>query len=136
MRARGRLPAYLVIVLCMLALDVVWLGFIAFPIYRQGIGHLMADPFNLPAAIAFYLVYAAGLLWFALRPHVRIAGVGRALRTGALFGFFAYATYDLTNLATLKGWPLGLSLLDMAWGTLISGLSAAAGKAVLDRLNR
>jgi uncharacterized membrane protein len=136
MTPRGRLPAYLAMVLTILILDLIWLGVIALPVYQRGIGHLMAQPFNIPAAIAFYLVYAVGLMVFALLPNTRSRGVGRALRTGALFGFFAYATYDLTNLATLRDWPLSLSLLDMAWGTVISGLATAAGKVILDRRNR
>ena len=128
------LVAYAAIALVMLALDMLWLGLIARPLYQQGIGHLMAEHPNVPVALLFYLVYAVGLLVFAVLPQAADAGWGKTATSAALFGFFAYATYDLTNLATLKGWPLGLSLLDMAWGTGLSAVAASAGKATLDRL--
>ncbi len=127
------LAAYGVTAVVMIAIDLVWLGLIAKPLYQNGIGHLMADKPNVPIAIVFYLFYALGLMIFAIVPQQAAPGWSRALMVGALFGFFAYATYDLTNLSTLKGWPLGLSLMDMAWGTLVSGVSCAAGKLTLDR---
>lgn len=126
---------YLAIFLTMFLLDMAWLRLIAVSIYEQGMGALMADAPNLLAAAAFYLLFPVGLLVFAVAP-TETSSVWKAAGMGALFGFFAYATYDLTNLAVLKNWPLGLSLIDMAWGTLVSGLSAAAGKAGLDYFNR
>ena len=92
----------------------------------------MAARPNFIAAVFFYAVFAVGLMAFAVLPGGTATGWGRTLAYAALFGFVAYATYDLTNLATLKNWPLGLSLLDMAWGIMISAVSASAGKAVLD----
>ena len=106
-------------------MDFVWLGFIAQGYYRSQIGHLIADKFNMPGAVAFYLVYALGLMIFAIQPALVAGGPMKALTTGALFGLFCYATYDLTNLATLKNWSVPLSFLDMAWGTALSGLTAA-----------
>jgi uncharacterized membrane protein len=117
----------------MLALDLLWLGLIAKPLYQQGIGHLMAPRPNIPAALAFYAIFALGLTVFAIVPNSLAGAWSKTLGSAALFGLVAYATYDLTNLATLKQWPLGLSLIDMAWGSLISAASAAAGKTVLDR---
>jgi uncharacterized membrane protein len=117
----------------MIVVDLVWLGLIAKPLYYNGIGHLMADKPNIPIAVIFYLLYALGLMIFAVTPLQSAPGWSRALMVGALFGFFAYATYDLTNLSTLRGWPLGLSLMDVAWGTLVSGVSSAVGKLALDR---
>ena len=117
----------------MVALDMLWLGVVAKPMYTQGIGHLMAAQPNVPVAVVFYLMYAVGLVMFAVWPAAGTAGWTQALVKGALFGFFAYATYDLTNLATLKDWPIGLSLVDITWGTCVSGVSAAAGKWALDR---
>lgn len=119
----------------MLALDLLWLGVIAKPLYQQAIGHLMADGRTLRVAFVFYAVYALGLTVFAVWPQAATPGLSRTLAMGALFGFFAYATYDLTNLATLKGWPIGIALIDMAWGTAVSALSATAGKWALDRLS-
>lgn len=124
--------AYAGTLLVMVALDIVWLGVIAKPFYQQGIGHLMAERPNIAVAALFYLVYAAGLVIFVVVPGGETAGWGRTLTMGALFGFFAYATYDLTNLATLRDWPAGLAALDLAWGTFVSAASVAAGKAVVD----
>ncbi len=118
----------------MLLLDLIWLGFIARPLYAAGIGHLMADKPNWIAAALFYLVYAAGLLWFAVRPFDAAAGWQTPLLTAAAFGFFAYATYDLSNLATLKDWPWRITLADIAWGSLASTLAAAAGRWVWLRM--
>ena len=129
------LAAYVATAVVMVALDLIWLGLIAKPLYQQGIGHLMTAKPNIPVAIVFYLLYAVGLMIFAVTPEQSAQGWTRSLMVGALFGFFAYATYDLTNLATLKEWPVSLSLMDMAWGTVVSGVSAAAGKLALDRFS-
>ena len=123
--------AYAATAVAMIAIDLVWLGFIAKPLYQQGIGHLLSERPNIPVAIVFYLLFALGLLIFAVAPNESPEHWAKALLAAGLFGFFAYATYDLTNLATLKNWPIGLSLIDMAWGTAVSIASAAAGKAVL-----
>ena len=125
--------AYAATTTVMVALDLLWLGVIAKPVYQQGIGHLMAERPTVWVALLFYAVFALGLTVFAVVPHAAEAGWSRVAVTAALFGFFAYATYDLTNLATLKNWPIGLSLLDIAWGSLVSALASAAGKAALDR---
>lgn len=126
---------YLVIFVTMLVVDMIWLRLIAVSVYEQGMGDLLAESPNLVAAAAFYLLFPVGLLVFGVVP-AETSSIWKAAGMGALFGFFAYATYDLTNLAVVKNWPLGLSLLDMAWGTLVSGMSTAAGKAGLDFLNR
>lgn len=120
--------------LVMAILDGLWLGWVAKPLYQQGVGHLLAERPVWPAAAALYLVFAIGLLTFAVVPHEFSPGFAKVVASAALFGFVAYATYDLSNLATLKGWPLELSLIDMVWGSALSAASAAAGKAVLDRL--
>ena len=124
--------AYAGAALTMIAIDLLWLGFIAKPLYQQGIGHLMADEPRTVAAVLFYLVYPIGLVLFAIAPHEAANSWGKTALWAALFGFFAYATYDLTNLATLKAWPLSLALIDMAWGTLVSAVAAVAGKAAMD----
>lgn len=127
------LAAYAVTAIVMIAIDLIWLGVIAKPLYQRGIGHLMMEQVNLWVAVLFYTLYAVGLMIFAVVPHESVAGFGKTALAAALFGFFAYATYDLTNLATLKNWPIGLSVLDVAWGTAISAVSAVAGKFTLDR---
>lgn len=117
---------YLAIAVTLFVLDMVWLMWIARDWYQQGIGHLMAARPQLGAAAVFYLLFPVGLLVFAVLPGAQ-TGVARAALLGGLFGFFAYATYDLTNLTVLKDWPIGLSLLDVAWGTLAGAAASTAG---------
>ncbi|MCY7369948.1 MAG: DUF2177 family protein [Polaromonas sp.] len=126
------LRVYLAVLATMLALDALWLGLIATEWYATAVGHLMADTPSWPAAVAFYLLYPLGLAIFVLKPHEN-ASLLKATGMGALFGLFAYATYDLTNLAMLADWPVYISVVDIAWGCLLSGGSVAAGKWVLDR---
>jgi uncharacterized membrane protein len=128
--------AYAGTAIVMVALDLLWLGIIAKPLYQQGIGHLMADKPRIGVAVFFYLLYALGVVIFAVSPQSGGASWATTVVMGALFGFFAYATYDLTNLATLRHWPLGLSLIDMTWGTAVSAASAAGGKAAFDWATR
>lgn len=127
------LPAYIATIIVMFILDLIWLSQLAQPLYQAGIGHLMAAEPKLGFAALFYLVFVFGLMWFAVRPNAQATGVKSAFMAGAVFGFFIYASYDLTNLALLKDWPLKLSLIDMAWGTTLSGVCAAAGKFVLSK---
>ena len=124
---------YLATLLVFAGVDFVWLGFIAHGYYRSQIGHLIADQVNMIAAVAFYLIYVLGLVVFAVSPAAASGGVLKGFMLGGMFGFFCYATYDLTNLATLKNWTLPLSLLDMAWGAFLSGVAAAAGTWVAGR---
>lgn len=127
------LATYVSMLIFVLVVDIIWLSVIAKPIYQQGIGHLMAAKPNLIFAALFYLVYVFGLLRFAIKPNRAWAGVKQTFFAGASVGLLIYASYDLTNLALLKDWPLGLSLLDIAWGTLLSGITASVGKIVFDR---
>ena len=115
-----------------LVLDAIWLGFVARPLYQQGIGHLMAEAPRWGYAVLFYLVFAIGVVVFVALPSAG-GPWSRTVLLGAFFGFVAYATYDLTNLATLKGWPLGLSLLDIAWGSVVALCAASAGRWALER---
>lgn len=128
------LSGYAAVFAVLLALDLLWLGLVARSYYQQAIGHLLAEKPSLGVGLLFYLVYATGLMVFAVVPTLPAARMGATLLAGAMFGAFAYATYDLTNLATLKGWPVGLSVLDIAWGSLISAAGAAAGKFAMDRI--
>ena len=122
------LVAYFAVAAVLVALDMLWLRGIATDWYQQGIGHLMAPRANLTAAALFYLLFPVGLMIFAVSPTL-LSPWWKAAGLGAMFGFFAYATYDLSNLATLKDWPLSLSVIDMAWGSVVSGVSAVAGRA-------
>jgi uncharacterized membrane protein len=119
--------AYGVMVVVMAGLDFLWLSHTAGPVYHRHLGAVMAENPDMRAAIAFYLVYIFGILYFAVRPALAAGEWRLAMLNGALFGFFAYATYDLTNLATLKSWSLAVSLIDIAWGTLLTAIVSTAG---------
>jgi uncharacterized membrane protein len=113
-------------------LDMVWLGVLAKNFYTKQIGFLMAPKVNWAAAILFYLVFLVGLVVFVIAPAVEKYSWTRALLFGVLFGLIAYATYDLTNLATLKDWPLALTLVDLTWGMVLAG-SVSVGTYVIAR---
>jgi uncharacterized membrane protein len=109
-----------------IALDGIWLGYAARGTYRRGLGALLAPRIRWGAALAFYLVYGLGIVWFAVAPAVAAGSPLQAMALGGLLGLTAYGTYDLTNLATIRNWPLGLTLVDLAWGVVASALSALA----------
>jgi uncharacterized membrane protein len=102
------------------AIDMVWLVLIAKKFYREQIGFLMKPDINWIAAIIFYLLYIAGLVVFVISPAIQKHSWTNAILFGALFGLISYATYDLTNLATIKGWPVLVTLVDLAWGMVLS----------------
>jgi uncharacterized membrane protein len=116
---------YVISVPVFFIIDMIWLGFIASNFYKSRLGHLMGD-INWPAAIIFYLIFLVGLTFFATYPAVAKQSLASALLLGALFGFFTYATYDLTNLATLRDWPLSVVVVDIIWGTVL-GAAVALG---------
>jgi uncharacterized membrane protein len=102
------------------AMDMLWLGVVAKKFYAQHIGLLLKSNINWAAAILFYLLFLVGLVVFVIGPAVERGGWSRALILGALFGLITYATYDLTNLATMKNWPLALTVVDMLWGMVLA----------------
>ena len=103
------------------AMDMLWLGVVAKNFYTKQIGFLTTPKVNWVAAILFYLLFLAGLVVFVIAPAVEKDSWVRALMLGALFGLITYATYDLTNLATLKDWPLALTVVDLTWGVVLAG---------------
>ncbi len=111
---------YILTVPVFFVIDMTWLGVIAKNLYQAKIGFLLG-PVNWTAALTFYLLYIIGIIIFAVAPALEAGSLHRAVVLGALFGFFAYATYDLTNYATIKNWPLTLTLIDMLWGTILTG---------------
>lgn len=117
---------YLLTVPAFFLIDMIWLGLVAKNFYQSQIGFLLG-PVNWTAAILFYLLYIAGIIFFAVNPALIAGSFAKAVLYGALFGFFAYATYDLTNLATVKDWPLLVTIVDLLWGTVLTGSVAAAG---------
>lgn len=128
--------AYLATIVAFVGIDAVWLGRMADVIYRPAMGDMLLDKFRAGPAIAFYLIYAAGLVYFAVRPALVQNDLTAALVNGALMGFVAYATYDLTNHTTLRNWTTFLTVADMAWGTVLSAASAAIGYLVATSLTK
>jgi len=114
------LPVYLLV-------DGLWLTVIAKNFYAKHLGYLMSSKPNWFAAGIFYLGYVVGVLIFAVSPALRDSSLGKALVLGALFGLFCYATYDLTNLATIRDWPWFIAVIDIVWGALVSLIVAGAG---------
>lgn len=109
------------------ALDIAWLGFVAKGIYQRQMGHLLAENTRWGAAIAFYLIYVAAIVILCVLPAVEKQSVVRALALGAVFGLAAYAAFDLTSLALIKGFPSGIVPLDLAWGVVLTASVSAAG---------
>lgn len=128
--------AYLVSGTAFLALDAVWLTVMANVLYRSQLGDLVLEKFLLPPAIAFYLVYPVGIAVFAVAPALQASSGVVALGYGLLLGFVAYATYNLTNLATLRGWSPLVTGLDTGWGAIATGAAASLGHWVVRLLNK
>ena len=121
------LIAYIACMLVMAGLDYLWLSNTSGPLYHRDLGLLLSDNPNMAVAVIFYLTYIVGVLIFAVRPALASADWRSAALYGALFGFFCYATYDLTNFATMKVWTLRVTLLDIAWGTILTATAASGG---------
>ena len=119
--------SYLLTTVVFFAIDMVWLGFVAKNMYRKYLGALLSDTVNWSAAIIFYLIFIVGIFIFVICPAVEKQSVVRAVLLGAVFGLIAYATYDLTNYATLKGFPLNIVFIDLAWGAVLTALVSLAG---------
>lgn len=119
--------AYVSTALVFLTIDYVWLSQVATRFYYDRIGHLLMAKPNLAAAGLFYVIYVVGIVIFAVAPALRGESLSTAIIYGALFGFFTYATYDVTNFATLKDWPVAVAVVDVAWGSFLSAVSAALG---------
>lgn len=123
--------AYIATGVAFLGIDAVWLTFAANKLYRPQIGGLMLDTFSVPPAALFYLIYIGGIVFFAIAPALASGRWTAALVRGALLGLVAYATYDLTNQATLKGWSTTVTIADLCWGTFVTGAAASVGFLVL-----
>lgn len=115
------LKTYSITFVVFFIIDLIWLVFIAKNLYKNAIGHLMADNPNWLAAIIFYLLFILGLVYFSVQPALDASSIKLALINGLIFGFMTYATYDLTNLATLQNWPLKITIIDLIWGTSLGG---------------
>lgn len=114
--------AYIIAFITFFLIDIVWLVVVARKLYRQELGFLMSDKPNWIAAVIFYLIFILGIVFFVIHPALEKESWTYALFAGLLFGFITYATYDLTNLATIKNWPLKITIIDLIWGTSLGGL--------------
>lgn len=118
---------YLLTFVVFLVIDFIWLNFIAKNLYSTRIGHLLADKPNLIPALIFYLIFVVGVIIFAIIPGYETKNILKTILLGGLFGLLTYSTYDLTNLATLKNWPVSVTIIDMIWGTSLSVMTSVAG---------
>lgn len=119
--------SYLLTTLVFFVVDMLWLGLIAKNIYRKYLGALLSENVNWAAAIIFYLLFIAGIFIFVIYPSIEKQSPGRAVVLGAIFGLITYATYDLTNYATLKGFPFNVVIIDLIWGTVLTTLVSISG---------
>jgi uncharacterized membrane protein len=119
--------SYILTTIVFLIIDLLWLGVIAKDLYRKYLGSFLSENVNWTAAIIFYLLYIVGISIFAIYPAVNKDSVVNAILLGGLFGFFCYATYDLTNLATLKDWPLKIVFIDIIWGAILTASVSVSG---------
>lgn len=124
------LKLYLLTLPVFAAVDLLWIGVLARDLYKKNLGHLLSPTVNWAAAAVFYLLYIGGILLFAVRPGLEEGSVVRAALWGALFGFFTYMTYELTNAATLPNWPLKVIVLDTLWGMVLCATVAAASARI------
>lgn len=127
------IAAYFAAAVSFLALDALWLGVVASGLYQREFGEMLLDQPNFVAAAAFYGLYLVGVTAFAIRPALDAGGWKRSMRLGALFGLVAYATYDLTNLATLKGFPINVVAPDLIWGAVVTATASVAGYVAASR---
>lgn len=116
--------AYVLALVGFVILDILWLKTMGSYLYRQVLGDILVEDIRKIPAIAFYLMYPAGLVLFAVAPAIKNGSIGSALIYGALFGLFTYGTYELTNYATLRNWTLQITLVDIGYGMIVSGLVA------------
>ena len=127
--------AFVSLLLVMGIMDATWLSFSVSRLYRPGIGHLMAEKPIAGAAALFYLMYAAGVTYLVTLPALAAGSPGGAAARGAVLGFIAYGTYDLTSLAILRGWPVNVTVIDMLWGAILTGVSATLSVLITARFS-
>lgn len=128
------LKLFLIALPLFIALDFAWLAFIARSYYRSQIGMLLKDDVNVVAAGIFYVIYICGLVTFVLLPALEKKSWHSALLLGAFFGFIAYSTYDLTNLSVMKNWPLPVTIVDIAWGTMVAGVVSVVTYFIISKI--
>ncbi len=126
---------FFVVFIVFLAIDFVWLAKIAPSFYKAHLGHLMADKVSYLPALIFYVTYIIALLVFVINPAMAAGSLVKAAYLGALIGFAMYGTYDFTNMATLRGWPTVVTVVDLIWGTFITTTTSVISTLILTKLN-
>ena len=126
---------YIISFLVFLGIDLLWLGIVARRLYVYYMGHLLRTPPNWPVAFLFYGLFVLGLMIFCISPALQKNSVTHAIKMGALYGFFTYMTYDLTNWAVLKDWPPGIVWIDILWGTVLAMSVAGLSTLIILRFN-
>ncbi len=121
---------YIVTAIVFLALDVVMLKKVMYPLFSSNIGPMMLEDLRMGPAAVFYLFYVVGVVWFVSIPALNVGSMAQAFFAGAVLGALAYGTYEFTNFATLKGWTAQMVMVDVIWGAVLTGTSAAVGVAV------
>jgi len=126
------LKNYLITFIIFLVIDFIWLGAVARNLYREQLGFLMKENFNMTAAFIFYILFTLGIVFFVLNRALAVSSWQYALFAGMFFGLITYSTYDLTNLATIKDWPLTITIIDLIWGTFLGGLTSFLSYTVIN----
>ncbi|MBP2026751.1 putative membrane protein [Acetoanaerobium pronyense] len=127
------LKTYITTFAVFLVIDLIWLGFIARNLYKKYLGYLMAENVNWVAAIIFYMIFIAGILFFVINPAITKDSFIYAILAGACFGFITYSTYDLTNLATVRDWPLTIVFIDITWGTFLAASTSSISFLIIKK---
>ncbi len=127
------LTQFLVVLVVFFAIDIFWLGVVARNLYAKYLGFIMAPNVNWAAALLFYVIFIIGVMVFVLQPALEKQSLMHAFIMGAFFGFVTYATYDLTNLATLKDWPITITIIDLIWGTVLSSSVSVISYLIISR---
>ena len=128
------IKTYLITFIVFISVDLIWLGVVAKKLYSRELGYIMSPKPNWMAAIVFYLLFVGGIVFFVLNPALSKNSWTYALFVGMFFGLITYSTYDLTNLATLKDWPILITVIDLTWGTTLGGLTAVVSYFILDKI--
>jgi uncharacterized membrane protein len=128
------MKTYITILISLLVLDIAWIGFVAKNFYQKHIGFIMAEKFAITPAVIFYALYAFGIMYFVVNPALAAKSLSSAVFRGALLGLLAYGAYDLTNQATLAKWPLKVTILDMAWGVVVTALVSTIAYLIISKI--
>lgn len=129
----GVIKTYFIALVVFFLIDIFWLVIVAKNVYQQELGYIMSDRPNWIAAVLFYLIFITGIVFFVINPSLEKGSWTYALLVGMFFGFITYSTYDLTNLATVKDWPLKITIIDLIWGTSLGGLVSTITFFILKR---